>query len=228
MKKTIGILVCGHMREGLVERHGEYDRLYRALLGEDGFSYEAYRVVDGEFPASIDVCDGYVLSGSAHGAYEDHAFIPPLENLIREAYRMEIPQVGICFGHQIVAQALGGKVEKFSGGWGLGVQNYDIDFGNGPEAFSLHAVHQDQVVSLPPEARVIGQSEFCRNAAISYGNAALTLQAHPEFDAGFMRDLIELRRDLSFPVEIADRAIGQLGRETANAAVAGHIRKFLS
>ena len=115
MKRTIGLLICGHVRDELVETFGEYDGFFRTFLGEDRYTYKTYMVVDNEFPQDVSDCDGYVLSGSAHGAYEDHAFIEPLEDLIRAAHEKRIPLIGICFGHQIMAQALGGKVVKFSG-----------------------------------------------------------------------------------------------------------------
>ena len=78
------------------------------------------------FPTSVSSCDGWIVTGSAFGAYEDHAFIPPLEDFIRANYKADVPMAGICFGHQIMAQALGGKVEKFSGGWGVGYTNYEM------------------------------------------------------------------------------------------------------
>ena len=67
------------------------------------------------FPEGIHDADGWLITGSRHGAYEDHPWIPPLEEFIRDAYAAQVPLVGICFGHQIIAQAMGGKVEKYQG-----------------------------------------------------------------------------------------------------------------
>ena len=225
--KKIGVLITGHVREELVEAYGEYGSFFELLIGSDGFEFQDYFVVDQEFPASVNECDAYVISGSAHGAYEDHAFIPPLEEFIRDAYAANVPLVGICFGHQIMAQALGGKVVKFDRGWGLGVHDYEIDLGNGPEPIRVNAVHQDQVVELPKDARVIGSSPFCENAAIAYQDKAISFQPHPEFGPDFMNDLIEVRRGLTFSDELSNDAINTLGTSVDNGRIADYIRNFL-
>jgi len=224
----IGILICGHVREQIVEKHGEYDRFFIRFLGEEAYDYETFFAVDQEFPKTVDACDAYILSGSAHGAYEDHAFIAPLEDFIREAYAKTIPLVGICFGHQIMAQALGGTVVKFDGGWGLGVHDYKMDLGDGMKPIRLNAVHQDQVIEKPVDAEVIGTSEFCQNAALVYGDKAISFQPHPEFEEPFMHDLIALRRGLSFPEEVADSAVETLVRPTGNTKISNYIKSFLA
>lgn len=225
--RKIGILICGHVREEIVGKHGEYGNFFKRFLADKTFRFIDYFVVDGAFPKTVDECDAYVITGSAHGVYEDHAFIPPLEDFIRHAYTKGIPQVGICFGHQILAQALGGRVEKFTGGWGLGVHDYST-FWNGKEArIKLNAVHQDQVVEKPRDATVIASSEFCRNAALAYGNKAISFQPHPEFDTDFMVDLIELRRGKSFPEEIVNGALESLGQPVENHKIADFIKTFI-
>eukprot|EP00581_Thalassiosira_minuscula_P023326 CAMPEP_0184433658 /NCGR_PEP_ID=MMETSP0738-20130409/404528_1 /TAXON_ID=385413 /ORGANISM="Thalassiosira miniscula, Strain CCMP1093" /LENGTH=115 /DNA_ID=CAMNT_0026799421 /DNA_START=44 /DNA_END=388 /DNA_ORIENTATION=- len=113
----IGILLTGHAPEELEPHYGNYIEMFKSLLSGQDFEFEGYKVVDGEFPESVADADGWLITGSKHGVYEDHAWIPPLEGFIREAVTENIPIVGVCFGHQIIAQALGGKVEKFDGGW---------------------------------------------------------------------------------------------------------------
>ena len=107
----IGILQTGHAPDELLHDRGDYDAHFARLLDGNGFTFRTYNVVDMDFPGSIHDCDGWLITGSKHGAYEDHPFIPPLEALIREVYNTDLPLVGICFGHQIIAQALGGTVE---------------------------------------------------------------------------------------------------------------------
>lgn len=198
----IGILQTGLCPPDLVEEHGEYDEMFARFLDGNGFDFTSYKVVENMFPASVSDADGWLITGSKHGAYEDHDWIPPLENFLREAYSKNIPIVGICFGHQILAQALGGKVEKFSGGWAVGKQTYALDeTGSNVE---LMAWHQDQVTGLPPDATVIGSSPFCRYAALAYGNKALTVQPHPEFGLEFVEALFEARKEM-LPDEVAAR-----------------------
>jgi len=160
----IGILQAGHAAPAVVEVQGDYTAMYSNMLAGHGFTFETWSVVDMEFPSSAEAADGWLISGSKHGAYEDHAFIPPLEDLIRDIVAAQKPLIGVCFGHQIIAQALGGTVEKFAGGWAVGRHSYTI----GGAQMHLNAWHQDQVTAVPDGAEVIGASEFCTNAMIHY------------------------------------------------------------
>ena len=190
----IGILQTGLCPPELVEKHGEYDEMFKQFLAGNDFGFVSYKVVENQFPASVNDADGWLITGSKHGAYETHKWIPPLEEFLRQAYGKQIPIVGVCFGHQILAQALGGTVEKFSGGWVVGKQTYAI---NGQQGnCDLMAWHQDQVTTLPPEATIIGSSATCKYAALAYGSTALTVQPHPEFGIEFVEALFQARKDV--------------------------------
>ena len=184
----IGILLTGHPPEEIA--NGErYDAYFRRLLGEETFDYATFSVVDGEFPEAPQDCDGWLITGSRHGAYEDHDWIPPLEDFIRACYAARQPMIGVCFGHQIIAQAMGGTVVKFDKGWSVGRVEYDID----GQRMAINAWHQDQVIRVPEGARVIGSSDFCENAALVYDDLMLTIQPHPEYGDEFVEGLIEYR-----------------------------------
>ncbi|MEM9279902.1 MAG: type 1 glutamine amidotransferase, partial [Pseudomonadota bacterium] len=156
-------------------------------------------------------------------AYENHAWIPPLEDFIRTAYAASVPIVGICFGHQIMAQALGGKVEKFGGIWGVG--NLEYSHNDGSKS-TLLAMHQDQVVVKPPEAKVTATSEYCENAAFTYKGKAMSIQPHPEFTAGFIKDLIDERIGTVIPEEQAQPALDTLNIENDSSKFALEIAEF--
>jgi GMP synthase (glutamine-hydrolysing) len=218
----IGILKTGHPPDALRAEYGDYGEFFKRLLQGQGFDFATYDVVDMEFPASIHDADGWLLTGSRHGAYEDHPFIPPLEDFIRKAYDADVPMVGICFGHQIIAQALGGKVEKFKGGWSVGRQTYDW---NG-QTVALNAWHQDQVVERPASATVYATSPFCENAALVYGKSAFTVQAHPEYSAEFLEKLAKLRGKGVVPDALLAEAAAKMDKPIDDARLARQIATF--
>ena len=219
----IGILQTGHSPEAMVERFGEYHELFRTLLDGNGFSFDTYSVVDGIFPDSADAADGWVITGSRHGAYEDHPWIPPLEDLIRQIRDSGKPMIGVCFGHQIIAQALGGKVEKFPGGWSIGRTEYDL---NG-KTVTLNAWHQDQVTELPEGAEVQGSNDFCRNAMVAYGDTIWTVQAHPEFSNEFLTELMRTRGKGVVPDALLEEAAQRQDGPNDNAEIARFMADFL-
>ncbi|MFT7593590.1 MAG: GMP synthase-like glutamine amidotransferase [Paracoccaceae bacterium] len=219
----IGILLTGHAPDALIDDTGDYDLMFRNLLGGHGFTFVTYAVVDGEFPTSAADADGWLITGSRHGAYDDLPWIPPLEDLIRDIHTRGAPLVGICFGHQIIAQALGGKVEKFDGGWAIGRTAYAQD----GKTLTLNAWHQDQVTQRPKGARVLAGNDFCKNAVLAYGNTIWTVQPHPEYGAAFIKGLIRTRGRGLVPDAILDQAAATLDGPTSNTDIAAHIAAFL-
>src|SRR5690554_3309203 len=185
----IGILQTGLVPDALKQQSGDYPDMFKDLLKGHGFTFSTFVVCDGEMPPGIDAADGWLITGSRHGAYEDHPWIPPLEEFIRTVHVARRPMIGICFGHQIIAQALGGRVEKFAGGWAVGRTGYDFD----GQTVHMNAWHQDQVVAAPPGARTVASNDFCTHAALAYGDHILTVQAHPEHTPAFHAALIDIR-----------------------------------
>lgn len=220
----IGILACGITPDELIEDFGTYSEMIASLVSsvKDGFEFETYDVRDGHFPESATSCDGWIISGSKFCVGEQSPWMIRLQDLVVEIYAKKVPTVGICFGHQIVAIALGGKVGKYAGGWGIGLHRYetttdDTLFSALKGGFTLNAMHQDQVLELPESAEILARSDFCEYAALNYSNIIFTVQAHPEFSVVFEYLLVGLRRGSVIPDDVADAGLGTLRGATAGA-----------
>ncbi|MEM9350158.1 MAG: type 1 glutamine amidotransferase [Pseudomonadota bacterium] len=221
----IGILQCGHTPAEVAEAHGDYDDLFHALFDGHGLNFETWNVVDMHFPESIDAAEGWLITGSRHGAYDSLPFIAPLEDFIRAAHSAKKPMIGICFGHQIVAQALGGRVEKFSGGWQLGPKRYQTPEGR---EVTLNAWHQDQVITAPKEARTTAQHPGCTHAALTYGGHIHTIQPHPEIPDPVLATYLAARwGDAAYPPNLFPEVKAQMGGRTHEPETAASLAAFL-
>ena len=210
----IGILLVGRASEDLVDEYGTYAEMLIALINteEQVFEFKTFNILDDEFPKDHLECDGWIVTGSPHGVYEDHSWIPTVSQLINNVYEANLPIFGVCFGHQLIAQALGGHVEKSEKGWGLGLHTYQVNnkpdyMSNLSEKVTLNICHQDQVLRPPQGATVYAKSEFCENAGFYIKDKVLTMQAHPEFLVDFTKALLTARRDVTIPKEFVDPAL---------------------
>ena len=174
------------------------------------------------FPKSSDECDGWLITGSRHGVYENHEWLPPLREFIKRIYKNKTPLVGICFGHQIIAQALGGVVEKFEGGWCVGATKYKF----GDKDVTLNAWHQDQVIVPPANAKTVMTNEFCKFAGLNYDEKIITFQPHPEFNSDYVDGLIENRGRGIVPGSLLVAAKSKLHSSNDNDLLATKILSF--
>ena len=228
----IAILETGRINEAIADRFDRYPEMFRTMFagaGATDFELTNIAVVDGELPSHEDDFDGYLVTGSAAGVYDDFGWIAPLMDFIRKAHAADKPLVGVCFGHQVIAHALGGHTEKWHDGWGLGV--FDLALGDRPswmpqdDATRLIHIHQDQVVKLPEDATLIGSTSFCANAMFHIGDNVFCMQGHPEFTPGYTAALMETRRDSMGPDRV-DHALATLADNHEGITIAGWIAAF--
>lgn len=221
----IGILEAGRVPDDLVARHGTYPVIFERLIGgvAPDFGFASYPVLDGRLPESVEMCDAWLVTGSKHGVYDNLPWMDPLRSFLARARASARPVVGICFGHQILAEALGGAAAKSDDGWGLGLRQYHVRHRPGwmadaPDRIAIHAMHQDQVTEIPDDATVLAGNDHCPYAMLAYGDPelpdAISIQPHPEFTLEYTRDLIVTRTGTSFAPDVAEEARLTLGSET--------------
>ncbi len=199
----LGILRTGTPPDGLVAAHGTYPDMFERLLGPQTYTYRTWAVDAGEWPDGPGSADAYLITGSSAGVYDPEPWIPELIGFL-QGVRGKVPLLGVCFGHQVMAEAFGGKVVKSPKGWGIGAHDYEVT-GRQPwmepvAAIRLPASHQDQVVDKPAAAEVIAASDFTPFGALAYpDDRAASIQLHPEFEPAYAIDLIEARRERASP-----------------------------
>lgn len=222
----LAILETGRPPGDLAEQFGDYPEMFARLLGGD-FEIRTFDAQARELPEDPAAYDAYLITGSPAGVYEPLPWIADLLAFIRSAEHRKM--VGICFGHQAMAQALGGQVEKSHKGWSVGLQRYYVQqrkpWMDDAKAVAIPASHQDQVVEQPPNSVVTVASDFAPFAGLSYSDRpAISFQFHPEFNPDYAKALIAHRRkDLPEP----DAAMASLDRPNDRRRVGDWITAFL-
>ena len=224
----LAILETGHPPGDLQSTFGSYPGMFAAMLGDD-FEYESFDVQAGELPPDPAAHHAYLITGSPAGVYAPLPWREPLQAFIRSA--KDSRMVGVCFGHQVMAHALGGHVEKSEKGWGAGLHRYEVVRrerwmdGDAAPDIAVPASHQDQVIIQPPNTKIVAASDFTPYAALAWSDRpAISFQFHPEFSPAFAKALITERYDR---VSNPDTAIASLDAPNDSARVGSWIRRFL-
>ena len=228
----IGVLAAGAPPSAMVPTFGDYPSMFRALLADGAHDWRDYDVQRGVWPDAVEDHQAYIVTGSACGVYDPEPWIADLKRFLVEAHGRAV-LVGVCFGHQVMAEAFGGRVIKSPKGWGIGLHQHQVrraaPWMDVVPAYALAASHQDQVVEAPPGAEVLAGSDFCPYGMLAYsGGSAMSLQLHPEFAPAYAQALIAGRRGIRFPEEEADQAIASLASPNDHRRVAAWIEAFLA
>lgn len=229
----IGLLEADVLYPDLISEYRSYGTMFQKALARlaPELSFRFYQIQKGEFPSAIDECDVYLLTGSKTGVYDEASWLEPLANWIQSAYQNQARLIGICFGHQMLAQSLGGQAAKSEKGWGVG--NYSVEINQVPNwldapttNFKLIYSHQDQVLQLPTGAQRLAGNAFCPNAAWYLNNQVLCFQGHPEFTPEYFAKLIERRRE-HIGSERLDKALASLQEENDSSKVLNWLIQFI-
>jgi GMP synthase-like glutamine amidotransferase len=224
---TLGLLQCDHVADEFLGIAGDYDQMFRRWLPAD---WRVYDLPAGQLPAP-DACDAWVTTGSRESVYDDIDWIGRMADLVREIHAAGRTFLGVCFGHQMMAHALGGKVSKSERGWGVGVHEFQVrerePWMSPPlETASLLMSCQDQVEAIPQGAVVMASSAHCPVAMFRMGKM-WGIQGHPEWEPRYAGALLASRRK-RIGEECVDAALATLERPTNSRELGEWARRWLA
>jgi GMP synthase-like glutamine amidotransferase len=232
---NVTIIETGLVSPANRERHGTYPQMFEQMIraADPSVTFDTVSIPAGEKLPDPRERESILITGSSAGVYDGFDWIAPLEEFVRVAHAEKVPMVGVCFGHQLIAQALGGVARKSEKGWGLGRHVYDVAPGNGildGARIALAASHQDQVVTPPPGAKTILSSGFAEHAGLLYpGGTTLSVQPHPEFSAGYALACCEMAHSKGgAPDGLVEAAKASLTEPMDSVRLGGAIARFLT
>ena len=229
----IGILQADDLAEEVIQRYGRYAAMFENVLSsvDPKLEFKTYQVTQLEYPQHIHDCDAYLITGSKSSCYEDIQWIHRLKQFVVDCHQQEKKLLGICFGHQLIAHALGGWVQKYDKGWGIGIARSMVThmphwLKPEQQQFNLLVSHQDQVTRLPPEASLVVTNEFCANSGFRINHSILTFQGHPEFSHDYVQYIMTQRREI-IGEQAYQQGMESLQQDEDNELVAQWIVNFI-
>ncbi len=230
----IGLLLCDHIADRFRHIEGDYPEMFGRLFLSHVPDLELipYDICNDQWPETLDLCDAFMTTGSRLSVYDEVPWLRTFKTFVREVRQAEKPFIGICFGHQMMAQALGGRVSKADYGWGVSVHPIEILHREAwmrpfRSVVNLQYMHQDQVIEMPEDSVLLGRSDHCPIAMFRTGRTMLGIQAHPEFDRNYVDALLGDRIERIGKDRVSD-AQARLDVPADSSLIAGWIVEFLS
>jgi GMP synthase-like glutamine amidotransferase len=227
------ILKCDEVMEVFRPPFSDYSDMIQDMFAavDDSIEFDIFDCQAGHYPDQPESYDFFITTGSRAGVYEDAPWIRQLIDFVNQLDRLQKKLIGICFGHQIIAEAMGGQVEKSDKGWGIGIARNRIvaspDWMQpGKTELNILASHQDQIVRLPAGASVIAESDFCPYFFVQWSDHFISVQGHPEWQAEYSRALMNYRRDI-IPAQTIETALQTLDQEPDNRVFTQWLLNFI-
>ena len=194
----VAILNCDFIKKEFAETYGQYPEMFRHVIKKSGltFVYESFNILDFDYPTSLNDFDLYLITGSKASVYDDEEWILNLFEFVKSLDNAKKNILGFCFGHQVIAQALGGHVQKHPQGWHVGANELITSDPAFNTSYQLLFSHQDQVIKLPNRAKLIGSAKECKFCLMKIDNHILSTQAHIELSNKYASELYESRKEL--------------------------------
>ena len=224
----IGILICGKPTKNFINKFGDCGKIYKDFLSssqENNFRYQYYNCYEGKFPdkLEISICDCFMITGSPHSVYDNLEWINKLKELVRYFDNIKKKMIGICFGHQLIAAALGCEVKKNTKGWEVSRCRIELNklgqsllkkkaINHNDNYLYIHQMHKDIVSDINEDSglEIFSYNDMCNNQGMIKENHILTFQGHPEYFAGIIETLLNQRKN------IIDKMIVSSGIERCN------------
>jgi GMP synthase (glutamine-hydrolysing) len=227
----VGLLLCDHVRPGFQYIGGDYTDFFVRLLPD--FEVRPYDLIGGDFPAEGDQLRAFIIGGSRHNIEDNPPFLPRLLDVIRQADEQGPKLIGVCFGAQAIAHALGGEVQPAPGGWSVGIKRVEVvarEPWMEPQASSFAILHSNaqQVTALPGEAKLLGRTDAVPISMFTVGDQILGIQGHPEFTVDYAAVLMEARRGTIIPGPVVDAGLASLIETPDTGLLATWITRFLT
>lgn len=205
-RRRLLIIQTGAAPPDVLGRHGDFPEWFRRGLGLAPDRVACVRVDGGEALPPPDRVAAAVVTGSGAMVTQRLAWSERTADWLRAAVRVDLPLLGVCYGHQLLAHALGGRVDYNPRGREIGSVGIDLLpaaagdalFEAMPTCFDAHATHLQSVVQPPAGAAILARSSLDDFHAICFAPRAWGVQFHPEFNVAHMRAYL---RERSEPVD---------------------------